>query len=88
MAQGPQIRVHRLHGTQVQGRDAMPLINEQSAATVERFIERLEFRAKDPTFTAYREAYPELLDLRRVRRAASHLRGTRRSSPEVRATPF
>jgi hypothetical protein len=74
--------------TQAQPRGAMQFINEQNAATLERFIERLEFRAKDPTFTAYREAYPELLDLRRVRRAASHLRGTRRSSPEVRATPF
>jgi ubiquinone/menaquinone biosynthesis C-methylase UbiE len=49
--------------TQVQGRDAMQFINEQDAATVERFIERLEFRAKDPTFTAYREAYLKLLDL-------------------------
>ena len=52
--------------TQVQGRDAMQFINEQNAATVERFIERLEFRAKDPTFTAYREAYLELLDLPRA----------------------
>jgi ubiquinone/menaquinone biosynthesis C-methylase UbiE len=52
--------------TQAQGRDAMQFINEQNAATVERFIERLEFRAKDPTFTAYREAYLELLDLPRA----------------------
>ena len=52
--------------TQVQGRDAMQFINEQNAATVERFIERLEFRAKDPTVTAYREAYLELLDLPRA----------------------
>jgi ubiquinone/menaquinone biosynthesis C-methylase UbiE len=52
--------------TQVQGRDAMQFINEQNAATVERFIERLEFRAKDPTFTAYREAYLRLLDLPRA----------------------
>jgi ubiquinone/menaquinone biosynthesis C-methylase UbiE len=49
--------------TQVQGHDAMQFINDQSAATVERFIERLEFRAKDPTFTAYREEYLKLLDL-------------------------
>jgi ubiquinone/menaquinone biosynthesis C-methylase UbiE len=48
--------------TQVQARDAMQFINEQDAATLERFIERLEFRAKDPTFTAYREAYLELVD--------------------------
>jgi ubiquinone/menaquinone biosynthesis C-methylase UbiE len=52
--------------TQVQGHDAMQFINEQNAATVERFIERLEFRAKDPTFTAYREAYLKLLDLPRA----------------------
>jgi len=52
--------------TQVQGRDAMQFINEQDSPTLERFIERLEFRAKDPTFTAYREAYLKLLDLARV----------------------
>ena len=45
--------------------DAMQFINEQDAATLERFIERLEFRAKDPTFTAYREAYLALIDLPR-----------------------
>jgi ubiquinone/menaquinone biosynthesis C-methylase UbiE len=49
--------------TQVQARDAMQFINEQDAATLQRFIERLEFRAKDPTFVAYREAYLELIDL-------------------------
>jgi ubiquinone/menaquinone biosynthesis C-methylase UbiE len=49
--------------TQVQARDAMQFINEQSAATLERFMERLEFRAKDPTFVAYREAYLKLIDL-------------------------
>jgi ubiquinone/menaquinone biosynthesis C-methylase UbiE len=53
--------------TQMQGHDAMQFINEQNAATVERFIERLEFRAKDPTFTAYREAYLKLLDLPRAK---------------------
>ena len=52
--------------TQVQARDAMQFINEQDGATLERFIERLEFRAKDPTFTAYREAYLELVDLSRT----------------------
>jgi ubiquinone/menaquinone biosynthesis C-methylase UbiE len=41
----------------------MQFVNEQSAATLERFIERLEFRAKDPTFVSYREAYLELIDL-------------------------
>jgi ubiquinone/menaquinone biosynthesis C-methylase UbiE len=52
--------------TQPQARDAMQFINEQNGATLERFIERLEFRAKDPTFTAYREAYLELIDLPRT----------------------
>ena len=52
--------------TQVQARDAMQFINEQDAATLERFIERLEFRGKDPTFTAYRDAYLELIDLPRA----------------------
>jgi len=52
--------------TQVDARDAMQFINEQNAATLERFIERLEFRAKDPTFVAYREAYLELIDLPRA----------------------
>jgi ubiquinone/menaquinone biosynthesis C-methylase UbiE len=49
--------------TQVRARDAMQFINEQDAATLERFIERLEYRATDPTFTAYREAYLRLIDL-------------------------
>ena len=49
-----------------QPRDAMQFINEQDAATRERFIERLEFRATDPTFIAYRDAYLELLDLPRT----------------------
>jgi ubiquinone/menaquinone biosynthesis C-methylase UbiE len=52
--------------TQVQPRDAMQFINEQNAATLERFIERLEFRAKDPTFVAYREAYMKVVDLPRT----------------------
>jgi ubiquinone/menaquinone biosynthesis C-methylase UbiE len=43
----------------------MQFVNEQDAATRERFIERLEFRATDPTFVGYREAYLELLDLPR-----------------------
>jgi ubiquinone/menaquinone biosynthesis C-methylase UbiE len=52
--------------TQEQVRDAMQFINEQDAATLERFVERLEFRAKDATFTAYREAYLKLIDLPRT----------------------
>ena len=50
----------------VQARDAMQFINEQDPATRERFIARLEFRASDPTFVAYREQYLRLLDLPRV----------------------
>jgi ubiquinone/menaquinone biosynthesis C-methylase UbiE len=49
--------------TQVQARDAMQFINEQDSATLERFVERLEYRATDPTFTAYRDAYLALIDL-------------------------
>ena len=49
--------------TQVQARDAMQFINEQSTATLERFIERLEYRGTDPTFVAYRDEYLELVDL-------------------------
>jgi SAM-dependent methyltransferase len=49
--------------TQVQAHDAMQFINEQSPATLERFIARLEYRGTDPTFTAYREAYLKLIDL-------------------------
>jgi ubiquinone/menaquinone biosynthesis C-methylase UbiE len=49
-----------------QPRDAMQFINEQDAATRERFIERLEFRATDPTFIAYRDAYLEVLGLPRT----------------------
>ena len=44
-------------------RDAMQFVNEQDAATRERFIERLEFRAGDPTFVAYRDAYLDLIGL-------------------------
>ena len=43
--------------------DAMQFVNEQDAATLERFITRLEFRATDPTFVAYGEAYLALIDL-------------------------
>jgi ubiquinone/menaquinone biosynthesis C-methylase UbiE len=49
--------------TQVKARDAMQFINEQNAATLERFIERLEYRGTDPTFVAYRDEYLKLVDL-------------------------
>jgi hypothetical protein len=51
---------------QVEARDAMQFVNEQDAATLERFIERLELRRKDPTFVAYREAYLQRIDLPRT----------------------
>jgi SAM-dependent methyltransferase len=38
-------------------RDAMEFINEQDDATLQRFVERLEFRGRDPKFVAYRDAY-------------------------------
>jgi ubiquinone/menaquinone biosynthesis C-methylase UbiE len=44
-------------------RDAMQFINEQDTATLERFIDRLEYRGTDPTFVAYREAYLALIGL-------------------------
>jgi ubiquinone/menaquinone biosynthesis C-methylase UbiE len=44
-------------------RDAMEFINEQDEATLERFVERLEFRGRDPTFVGYREAYVVKLGL-------------------------
>jgi predicted RNA methylase len=47
-------------------RDAMQFVNEQDAATRRRFIERLEFRATDPTFVAYRDAYLDLIALERT----------------------
>ena len=43
--------------------DAMQFVNEQDAATLARFIERLELRGQDPTFVAYRDAYLDLVDL-------------------------
>jgi ubiquinone/menaquinone biosynthesis C-methylase UbiE len=52
--------------TQAHVRDAMQFVNEQDAATVERFIDRLELRGKDPRFVAYREAYLDLMDLPRT----------------------
>ena len=38
-------------------RDAMEFMNEQDEATLQRFVERLEFRGRDPKFIAYRDAY-------------------------------
>lgn len=38
-------------------RDAMEFMNEQDEATLQRFVERLEFRGRDPKFVAYRDAY-------------------------------
>ncbi len=37
-------------------REAMTFINEQDEATLERLVERLEFRGRDPTFVGYRDA--------------------------------
>lgn len=44
-------------------RDAMEFINEQDEATLQRFVERLEFRGRDPTFVGYRRAYVEKMTL-------------------------
>jgi SAM-dependent methyltransferase len=44
-------------------RDAMEFINEQDEATLERFVERLEFRGRDPTFVGYRDAYVDRMGI-------------------------
>lgn len=49
-------------------RDAMEFMNEQDDATLQRFVERFEFRGRDPTFIAYREAYLDALELGRSAR--------------------
>ena len=49
--------------TQLRARDAMQFIDQQDTATLERFIQRMEYRGTDPTFTAYRDAYLKLSDL-------------------------
>jgi SAM-dependent methyltransferase len=46
-------------------RDVMEFINEQDDATLQRFIERFEFRGKDPVFAAYRDAYLNKMELAR-----------------------
>jgi ubiquinone/menaquinone biosynthesis C-methylase UbiE len=52
--------------TETHARDAMQFVNEQDDATLDRFTKRLELRGKDPTFTAYRDAYLDLLGLPRA----------------------
>jgi SAM-dependent methyltransferase len=47
-------------------RDAMEFVNDQDEATLQRFVERLEFRGRDPTFVGYREAYLEKMALARA----------------------
>ena len=47
-------------------RDAMEFMNEQDEATLQRFVERLEFRGKDPMFVGYREAYVDKMALGRT----------------------
>jgi predicted TPR repeat methyltransferase len=44
-------------GRAMTAHDAMEFINEQDEATLQRFVERLEFRGRDPKFVAYRDAY-------------------------------
>jgi 2-polyprenyl-3-methyl-5-hydroxy-6-metoxy-1,4-benzoquinol methylase len=50
-------------GAGMNARDAMEFINEQDEATLQRFVERLEFRGKDPTFVGYRDAYLDKMAL-------------------------
>ena len=47
----------------MRARDAMEFMNEQDEATIARFVERLEFRGRDETFTGYRDAYLDAMDL-------------------------
>jgi ubiquinone/menaquinone biosynthesis C-methylase UbiE len=44
-------------GTMKKTGDIFVRINESDEATVERIIQRLEFRDRDPTFTQWRESY-------------------------------
>jgi ubiquinone/menaquinone biosynthesis C-methylase UbiE len=44
-------------------RDAYEYINEQDEATVRSFVNRLEFRAKDPTFCRFRDDYLDRMQL-------------------------
>jgi SAM-dependent methyltransferase len=45
------------------GRDAFRFINELDETILQSFINRLEFRGKDPTFVQWREAYLDTLPL-------------------------
>jgi hypothetical protein len=47
----------RMRRCMMAARDAMTYINEMDENTVQMFIDRLEFRGKDPTFVHYRNAY-------------------------------
>lgn len=44
-------------------RDAFRFINDLDQATVDTFVARLEFRGKDRTFTRWRDAYVDRLEL-------------------------
>src|SRR5210317_814333 len=44
-------------------RDIYRFINEQDDNTIQRIIDRLEFRGKDPTFTGWLDAYLNKLQL-------------------------
>jgi ubiquinone/menaquinone biosynthesis C-methylase UbiE len=55
--------VHPVCASVKQMADAMQFINEQDAATLDRFIQRLEFRGQDPTFTSYRDGYLDAMGL-------------------------
>jgi ubiquinone/menaquinone biosynthesis C-methylase UbiE len=50
-------------GIEMRARDAMQFMNEQDEATIARFVERLEFRGRDETFTGYRNAYLDAMEL-------------------------
>jgi ubiquinone/menaquinone biosynthesis C-methylase UbiE len=63
-------------------RDIFHVINELDEEAVERIITRLEFRATDPNFVAYREAYFAKLRLATARRILALGCGT---GVEVRA---
>src|SRR5512132_4323777 len=52
-----------VRGSAMAARDAMQFINEQDDATLQRFVERLEFRGRDRTFVGYRQAYVEKMAL-------------------------
>jgi SAM-dependent methyltransferase len=53
----PSVRFDLFEVRPMTARDAMEFINEQDEATLHSFVERLEFRGRDPKFVAYRDAY-------------------------------